>query len=72
MFSFKRFETKNFIVIVESLLHVVTVDWCPDPPSGEGTTVAVTGKRTGSTATYACKPGFILFGQQVLKQGNKF
>lgn len=44
-------------------------DWCPDPPSGEGATVVVTGKRTGSTATYTCNPGFILFGQQVLTCG---
>lgn len=43
------------------------VDWCPEPPQGEGVTVAVSGKRTGSTATYTCQPGFILFGQQVSK-----
>lgn len=44
---------------------VLTVDWCPEPPQGEGVTVEVSGKRTGSTATYNCQPGFILFGQQV-------
>lgn len=42
------------------------VDWCPEPPQGEGVNVVVSGKRTGSTATYNCQPGFILFGQQVL------
>lgn len=41
------------------------VDWCPEPPQGEGVTVVVSGKRAGSTATYNCQPGFILFGQQV-------
>ncbi|XP_073975480.1 CUB and Sushi multiple domains furrowed [Rhodnius prolixus] len=41
-------------------------DWCPDPPQGEGATVELSGKRAGSTATYSCKPGFILFGQKML------
>lgn len=44
-------------------------DWCPEPPQGEGVTVVVSGKRAGSTATYNCQPGFILFGQQVLTCG---
>ncbi|XP_014245415.1 CUB and sushi domain-containing protein 3 [Cimex lectularius] len=44
-------------------------DWCPDPPQGEGTTVVVSGTKTGSSATYSCKPGFILFGQMVLTCG---
>ncbi|KAL1116999.1 hypothetical protein AAG570_004327, partial [Ranatra chinensis] len=44
-------------------------DWCPDPPQGEGATVVVSGKRTGSTAIYTCQPGYILFGQEVLTCG---
>lgn len=44
-------------------------DWCPEPPKGEGVTVTVSGKKAGSTATYSCEPGFILFGQQVLTCG---
>lgn len=28
--------------------------------------MAVSGKRVGSTATYSCQPGFILFGQEVI------
>lgn len=47
------------------LFFILTVDWCPDPPQGEGATVELSGKRAGSTATYSCKPGFILFGQKV-------
>ncbi|KAF6202316.1 hypothetical protein GE061_004714 [Apolygus lucorum] len=44
-------------------------DWCPEPPQGEGTTVSVSGRNAGSTATYDCKPGFILFGQKILTCG---
>lgn len=51
-----------------NLLYVfcILVDWCPEPPRGEGVKVAVSGKRVGSTATYSCQPGFILFGQEVM------
>ncbi|XP_046996037.1 sushi, von Willebrand factor type A, EGF and pentraxin domain-containing protein 1 [Schistocerca americana] len=41
-------------------------DWCPEPPEVHGGSVEVSGQRAGSTATYTCQPGFILFGQPVL------
>ncbi|XP_063986412.1 sushi, von Willebrand factor type A, EGF and pentraxin domain-containing protein 1 [Diachasmimorpha longicaudata] len=41
-------------------------DWCPDPPDVTGGVVTTTGKRAGSTATYTCQNGFILFGDNVL------
>ncbi|XP_067002634.2 P-selectin [Anabrus simplex] len=41
-------------------------DWCPDPPEVHGGTVETSGRRAGSTATYTCQNGFILFGQPVL------
>lgn len=40
-------------------------DWCPEPPQIHGGVIEVSGRRTGSTATYSCKNGFILFGQSV-------
>ncbi|CAA9993239.1 unnamed protein product, partial [Nesidiocoris tenuis] len=43
-------------------------DWCPDPPQSDSTTVTLSGRNAGSTATYECKPGFILFGQKVDKK----
>ncbi|XP_044588526.1 sushi, von Willebrand factor type A, EGF and pentraxin domain-containing protein 1 isoform X2 [Cotesia glomerata] len=41
-------------------------DWCPEPPEINGGLVIKTGKRAGSTATYTCQNGFILFGDNVL------
>lgn len=41
-------------------------DWCPDPPNISGGVVSVSGKRTGSKATYTCQAGYIIFGQQEL------
>ncbi|XP_057333972.1 sushi, von Willebrand factor type A, EGF and pentraxin domain-containing protein 1 isoform X2 [Microplitis mediator] len=41
-------------------------DWCPEPPEINGGLVTKTGKRAGSTATYTCQNGFILFGDNVL------
>lgn len=40
-------------------------DWCPEPPQINGGVVEVNGRRAGSTATYSCKNGFILFGPAV-------
>lgn len=40
-------------------------DWCPSPPAVSGATVSVDGNKAGSIATYACYPGFILFGPPV-------
>lgn len=31
------------------------IDWCPEPPSIQGGTVKLNGRRAGSTATYECK-----------------
>ncbi|KAG7211173.1 hypothetical protein KM043_010494 [Ampulex compressa] len=42
-------------------------DWCPEPPRINGGVVAATGRRTGSTATYSCLNGFVLFGDNVLR-----
>ncbi|GLV42687.1 furrowed [Carabus blaptoides fortunei] len=44
-------------------------DWCPEPPQINGGVVSVNGRRAGSTATYSCRSGFILFGQSVLSCG---
>lgn len=41
-------------------------DWCPEPPQTNGAVISVSGRRAGSTATYSCKNGFILFGQEVI------
>ncbi|XP_029047436.1 E-selectin isoform X3 [Osmia bicornis bicornis] len=41
-------------------------DWCPEPPQVNGGVVTITGRRAGSTATYSCQNGFILFGDNVL------
>lgn len=40
-------------------------DWCPEPPAVAGATVAVSGHKAGSLATYTCQNGFILFGAPV-------
>lgn len=45
-------------------------DWCPEPPQINGGVVSVNGRRAGSTATYSCKFGFILFGQSVSMKHN--
>lgn len=42
-----------------------SVDWCPEPPEVNGGVVTITGRRAGSTATYSCQNGFILFGDNV-------
>lgn len=44
-------------------------DWCSEPPQISGGIVTVSGRRTGSIATYSCEPGFILFGSNELKCG---
>lgn len=41
-------------------------DWCSEPPQINGGVVTNTGRRVGSTATYSCQNGFILFGDNVL------
>ncbi|KAF7988440.1 hypothetical protein HCN44_001013 [Aphidius gifuensis] len=41
-------------------------DWCPDPPEIIGGVISIDGKRAGSTATYTCQSGFILFGDNIL------
>ena len=43
----------------------ITVDWCPEPPQINGGVVTTTGRRAGSTASYTCQNGFILFGDNV-------
>ncbi|XP_055682887.1 sushi, von Willebrand factor type A, EGF and pentraxin domain-containing protein 1 isoform X2 [Lutzomyia longipalpis] len=45
------------------------VDWCPEPPSVTGGSVRLSGKRAGSTATYACDSGHVLIGDPVLSCG---
>lgn len=60
----------NFKFSIRCILHAITqpsfpVDWCPDPPDVTGGVVTTTGKRAGSTATYTCQSGFILFGDNV-------
>ncbi|XP_018565850.1 sushi, von Willebrand factor type A, EGF and pentraxin domain-containing protein 1 [Anoplophora glabripennis] len=44
-------------------------DWCPDPPAIHGGIVSISGHRAGDTATYACQPGYIIFGQGILSCG---
>lgn len=44
---------------------VSAVDWCPEPTQINGGAVTTNGKRVGSTATYSCLNGFILFGDNV-------
>lgn len=51
---------------MKSLLWMcISVDWCPGPPAVHGGTVQTSGRRAGSTATYTCQNGFIMFGQPV-------
>lgn len=45
------------------------VDWCPEPPSIQGGTIKVSGRRAGSTAIYACDYGFVLIGEPILSCG---
>ncbi|GLH11061.1 Locomotion-related protein Hikaru genki [Gryllus bimaculatus] len=41
-------------------------DWCPAPPEIHGGYINISGQRAGSTATYNCQSGFILFGESVI------
>lgn len=43
----------------------ILVNWCPEPPEVNGGVFEITGRRVGSTATYTCLNGFILFGDNV-------
>lgn len=52
-------------IIIDFFVFVITVDWCPEPPEVNGGIVSTTGKRAGSTASYTCQNGFILFGDNV-------
>lgn len=53
------------IYIIWIIVYYFAVDWCPEPPQINGGVVTTTGKRAGSTATYSCQNGFILFGDNV-------
>ncbi|XP_057653656.1 sushi, von Willebrand factor type A, EGF and pentraxin domain-containing protein 1 [Diorhabda carinulata] len=41
-------------------------DWCPEPPGINGGTITVSGRRTGDTATFACNPGYVIIGEEVI------
>lgn len=53
------------IIITYNITYYFLVDWCSEPPQINGGVVTNTGRRVGSTATYSCQNGFILFGDNV-------